>query len=281
MIRENSPNHEQIALWNSSAGRAWTESQAFMDQMLLPFEQLLVEVVGTGPCSRLLDIGCGTGATTLALGRSLGPQSQCIGVDVSEPMLALARARAKSEPSPPSFILADAQTHAFAPESFDALVSRFGVMFFADPPAAFANLRRAARPGARLLALTWRSAAENPFMTSAERAAAPFLPELPPRRPNEPGQFAFAEPERVRGILTAGGFGDVVLEPVDRQCRVPTSELVQYVTRFGPLGRVFAQADTAIQARVLEEVLSALAPYVRGSEVQFDSACWLVRARAS
>jgi SAM-dependent methyltransferase len=252
-----------------------------MDQMLLPFEQLLVEVVGSNACSQLLDIGCGTGATTLALARSLGPQCQCTGIDVSEPMLALARARAASEPSPPSFILGDAQTHGFAAETFDTLVSRFGVMFFADPQAAFANLRRAARPGARLLALTWRSAAENPFMTSAERAAAPFLPELPPRRPNEPGQFAFADPERVRSILTNGGFHDVVLEPIDRACSVPRSELIHYVTRFGPLGRVFAQADAATQARVLEQVLSALAPYVQGSEVQFTSACWLVRARAS
>jgi len=111
-------------------------------------------------------------------------------------MLELARARAEHESAPPAFIVADAQTHAFEPGSFDTIVSRFGVMFFDDPVRAFANLHGAAKPGARLVLIAWRSAAENPFMTSAERVAAPFLPDLPARRPHEPGQFAFGDPDR-------------------------------------------------------------------------------------
>lgn len=276
-----SPNQDQIALWNSSAGQAWTESQELMDQMLRPYEKVLVEVVDAGPCSRLLDVGCGTGATTLALARRLGRRAECTGVDISEPMLELARARAKREPSSASFLLADAQTHAFAPASFDVIVSRFGVMFFDDPVRAFTNLRSAAQLGARLAIVAWRGADENPFMTTAEHAAAPFLPELPPRRPNDPGQFAFAGADHVRGILQGSGWSDIDLEAVERTCSLPASALTHYVTRFGPVGRVLQHADRDTQTRVLESVLRAMEPYIHGSEVRFRSACWLVQARAN
>ena len=146
---------------------------------------------------RVLDVGCGTGSTTLAVARRLGAKGRCIGIDISEPMIAAARARAEREGTPASFIRADAQTHAFEPASFDMIISRFGVMFFDDSVRAFANLRRAAKQTPSLRFIAWRSAAENPFMTTAERAAAPLLPNLPARRPDAPGQFAFADRDRV------------------------------------------------------------------------------------
>ena len=157
------------------------------------------------PGSRVLDVGCGTGSTTLAVARRLGAKGRCIGIDISEPMIAAARARAEREGTPASFIRADAQTHAFEPASFDMIISRFGVMFFDDSVRAFANLRRAARDDAELRFIAWRSAAENPFMTTAERAAAPLLPNLPARRPDAPGQFAFADRRRVYSILEESG----------------------------------------------------------------------------
>ena len=238
MSRSEPHNLQQSTLWNGPSGQAWVESQQLMDQLLRPFEELLVEAATAEPCQHPLDVGCGTGATTLALARRLGSAARCTGVDISEPMLELARARAEHESAHPAFIVADAQTHVFEPGSFDAIVSRFGVMFFDDPVRAFANLRGAAKPGARLVLIAWRSAAENPFMTTAERVAAPFLPDLPARRPGEPGQFAFGDPDRVRQILKASAWSNIEVEAVDRPCSIPEPQLTQYVTRFGPVGRV-------------------------------------------
>src|SRR6185312_8436149 len=144
------------------------------DQTYQPIEDLLVDAVASGTTRRVLDVGCGTGGTTVAVARRLGPSGRCTGVDISEPMIAAARARAEREGASVDFVVADAQTHAFERERFDAIISRFGVMFFNDPVAAFTNLRRAARAGAVLRAVVWRDAAENPFMTTAERAAAPL-----------------------------------------------------------------------------------------------------------
>jgi SAM-dependent methyltransferase len=189
-------NEEQATLWNGVAGRAWVEMQALLDQVMKPFERLLADAVAERSPARVLDVGCGTGATTIAAARVVGSGGSCLGVDVSEPMIELARTRAEREGLRAEFVLADAQTHAFAPRAFEMIISRIGVMFFDDPIAAFANLRRAATGDAELRCLTWRGAAENPFMLVAERAAASLLPNIPPRDPNAPGQFAFAEPRR-------------------------------------------------------------------------------------
>src|SRR5690242_14492146 len=132
---------EQMAHWNGAGGRAWVESQCLLDQMLQPFEDLLVDAVAAEAPARVLDVGCGNGSTTLAIARRLGRQCRCTGIDISEPMLGVARARAEQEPARPDFILADAQRYAFERGSFDAIVSRFGVMFFDDSVQAFANLR--------------------------------------------------------------------------------------------------------------------------------------------
>jgi SAM-dependent methyltransferase len=205
-----------------------------------------------------------------------------VGLDVSEPMLALARARAAQTDAAtrPELILADAQRYAFEPHSFDVFASRFGVMFFDEPVAAFTNLRRAATAEGRLELVVWRSAADNPFMTAAERAAAPFLPNLPPRHPDEPGQFAFADPDRVRRILAASGWHQIELLPLDATCSIPAADLSRYVTRFGPVGRVLQQADENLRQRVQDAVLAAMTPYTHGETARFVGACWHVRARA-
>ncbi|HET7131194.1 MAG TPA: class I SAM-dependent methyltransferase, partial [Gammaproteobacteria bacterium] len=232
------------------------------------------------PGSRVLDVGCGTGSTTLAFARRVGASGRALGVDISEPMLALARERAERARLPATFVCADAQVHAFEPASFDTIVSRFGVMFFDDPVRAFANLRRAARPGAELRFMAWRSGAENPFMTAAERAAAPLLPNLPPRDPNGPGQFAFADPDRVRRILEDGGWTGVELARSDPVCTLPEPDLTRYLVRLGPLGRVLQEADEPTRARIMDAVRPAFAPFVHGNEVRFTAACWMVAARA-
>ena len=271
---------EQAALWNGSAGCAWVEMQELLDPVLKPFENLLVEAVSAGPGGPVLDVGCGTGGTTLAVARTLGARGRCSGIDISEPMLAAARARAEREGSTADFIRGDAQNHAFAPASFDMIISRFGVMFFNDAVAAFSNLRRAARDSAKLRFLAWRSPAENSFLTTAERAAAPLLPNIPAREPGAPGQFAFADRPRVNRILEASGWAEIEVRPVDVSCSFPERELVRYFTQLGPLGRVLREADEQTRSRVVAKVRGAFDPYVREGEVRFEAACWGVGARA-
>jgi SAM-dependent methyltransferase len=271
---------EQTMQWGSGRARAWVEAQELLDRLFKPFEDMLVDAVGASAARSVLDIGCGTGSTTVAIGRHLPVDGSIVGVDISEPMIAAARSRAAKEHAPATFVRADAQEYAFAPATYDAIVSRFGVMFFDDSVRAFANLRRAAKPGAALRALVWRGAEDNPFMTVAERAAAPLLPSLPARKPNEPGQFAFADPGRVRDILGQSGWSDIDVRPVDVECSFPVADLVPYLTRLGPVGVALQAVDDATRARVIDVVRGAFEPYVVGAQVRFTAACWMVQARA-
>jgi ubiquinone/menaquinone biosynthesis C-methylase UbiE len=270
---------EQAARWNGSAGRAWTDVQAVLDRMFEPFEQHLVDAAAGAAPRTVLDVGCGTGAVTLAIARRLGAGARCEGLDISVPMLERARLRAEAEASTARFVLADAEAHAFEPGAFELVVSRFGVMFFRDSVAAFANLRAATAPGGQLRFVAWRSPAENPFMTTAERAAAKFLPNLAPRKADAPGQFAFADAERVRRILSDSGWVDIDIQPLDLACALPAADLMQYYTRLGPLGEVLHGADVSTRARVTDAVQAAFQSYVNGNEVRYGAACWSVGAR--
>lgn len=266
--------NEYTAIWNGHAGRAWVEAQELLDDTLRPFEHLLAPAAGG---NRVLDVGCGTGAVTLALART----GNATGIDISEPMVAAARARAEQEGVRARFICADAQDHDFEPGSFDTIVSRFGVMFFRDSVAAFANLRRAARNGANLRFVAWRSPDENPFMTAAERAAAPLLPNLPRRRPDAPGQFAFADAQRVRGILEDSSWTAIDIRPLDVACSLPEKDLDHYLTRLGPVGTALQEADEPTRRHVIGALRTAFDPYVDGNVVRYTAACWLVDAETA
>ena len=274
---------EQAALWNGSSGEAWIAAQAVLDDLFRPVEALLADTAASLGATDVLDVGCGTGATTIALARRLGPSATCTGVDVSATMIDVARERAAREKPEPRFVCADAQTHPFEPDAFDLLTSRFGVMFFGDPVGAFANLHRATAPGGALRAVVWRDPEDNSFMTTAARAAADVLPEgaLPQGRPTgAPGQFSFADPDRVRTILDGGGWRDPDLEAVDLPCVMPASDLREYVTRLGPLSQALRGLDDAARARALEVVLPAFDQFTEGDVVHVDIACWVVGATA-
>ena len=272
----------QWALWNGPAGRTWVEMQQVLDQVLQPLQDLLVDEVRavgeSGPRRHVLDIGCGAGSTTLAVARLLDLNGRCVGVDISEPLVAAARARAQKEGTRVDFIHADAQEFPFEAESFDCIISRLGVMFFDDPVRAFANLRRAARAGGALRCIAWRSAAENLFMTTAERAAAPLLPNLPARQPNAPGQFAFGDRSRVTTILAESGWTEVDTQPIDVSCTLLEKDLTLYLTRLGPVGIALNEVDDRTRSQVIDTVRAAFDPYVHGPEVRFTAACWIVRA---
>ena len=281
MAKGRGAGQEQAELWNNRGGRAWVEAEEMLDNLFRPQCDTLAEEVGRRPSSRVLDVGCGTGATTVAAAQRLGERGSCTGIDISEPMVTAARARAERERAPARFLLGDAGTHRFEPSSFDLLISRFGVMFFADPVLAFTNLRRAAADGAELRFIVWRDPEENPFMTAAERAAAPLLPDLPPRQPGAPGQFALADPDRVRAILTDSGWTSARLEPVDFSCAMPEPHFDHYLAHLGPVGRALQAEDEPTRTRVLETIRPAFDPYVQAGEARFTAACWMLEARAA
>jgi SAM-dependent methyltransferase len=276
----NPPNAEQVKHWSGVGADGWIELKAVIDKSFVPFTDLLLADCSSGSVSRVLDIGCGTGDTTLAAARRLGPKAECLGIDISEPMIEVARAQAEKAGLSARFLCADAQTHSFAPAVFDWVVSRFGVLFFDDPVRAFTNLRRAARDSAQLRFVAWRSPAENPFMTTAERAVAPLLPPVPPRPPDAPGQFSFASRERVSGILERSGWTDIQTRPIDVECAMPETELVRYFTKLGPLSRVLPEMEAGLRGRVIETVRAAFTSFVHGGEVRFVAACWMVSAAA-
>lgn len=276
------PPLTQSALWNGPAGHAWVAAQAELDRMFQPMQDLLTDAAAQAGARRVLDIGCGTGATTLAVARRLGAQTRCTGIDISAPMIALARERAAREALPTHFLCADAQSHAFdEPGRFDLLISRFGVMFFDDPVRAATHLRQASNRGASLCWIVWRTAEDNPFMTLAERTAAPLLPGFQPRKMDGPGQFAFSDPAHVEDILSQGSWTDIGLQALDIPQSMPERALLPYLTRLGPVGVALQQeADEQRRARVTDTVRAAFDPFVHGDEVRFNAACWLVRARA-
>ncbi|UMY17391.1 class I SAM-dependent methyltransferase [Methylobacterium organophilum] len=278
---QHAVEEDQAGVWNGRAGHAWVQAQTLLDDLFRPFEDLLREAVAASPDRPVLDVGCGTGSTTRAAAGATSPMVPVTGIDLSVPMIEAARALSASLGERVRFVCADAERYVFVPKSFGTVISRFGIMFFADPVRAFTNLRAAAQEDARLRAVVWRSAEQNPFMTTAERAAAPLLPELPPRRPDAPGQFAFADADRVRYILGASGWGDVVIRPIDVPCTMPERDLAEYVTRLGPLGRILPDVDAPRCAEIVRRVRAAFDPYLHGEAVRFDAACWLLEARAT
>ena len=271
-------NTAQSQLWNGTAGRAWTDLQPLLDEMFAPFEQRLAHSVPQGYSGQVLDLGCGTGSTTRAVARRLGAGGLCTGVDISAPMIE--SARRNSGELPLRFVCADAQHHPFAPQSIDRIVSRFGVMFFDDPRQAFSRLRQAARPAASLHLYAWRGPQHNAFMTAAEQAAAPLIDDYPIRAADAPGQFAFADGDRVRRILDDAGWRQVTIRPVDAECRFAAAGLEDYLCRMGSLAQVLPRLQPALRERVLAAVRAAFVPFVDGQSVRFVAACWQIEARA-
>jgi len=272
----------QASLWNGPAGRAWVTAQRILDEMFAGFATHLAQTIPQGADWHVLDVGCGTGATTLALAQRLGPRGHATGIDLSAPMIDVARQRAAEAGQPLDFIAADAGQPPLRTASIDHIVSRFGVMFFDNPVQAFTRLRVATRQGGTLHAVVWRSASDNPFMTTAERTAArlPPLPPLPPRVPEGPGQFAFADPDRVRGILASAGWGKVTITPLDMPCEIARHDLRTYLSLLGPVGTALRSEtlDEAERERILDVIETAFFPFVARDRVRYTAACWVMQA---
>jgi len=280
MIDPSVVNTAQADCWNGATGHTWAELQALTDMQLQPLGGEAMRALEPKPGERVLDIGCGSGETSLELAAAVAPGGSVLGVDISETLLGLARTRAEGRGLPVGFLAADAQTTDFGGERFDAAFSRFGVMFFSDPAAAFANIGAALKPGGRLAFVCWAPIGRNPVMRTAIEAAAPLIPPLEPSDPLAPGPFAFADPERVRTILGTAGYADVHIRLFETLVGGWTLDQAMIVAqRIGPLGSVLRQ-NPDLRPTVIEAVAAALARN-QGADgrVRLGAAVWIVTAR--
>lgn len=278
-MSETASNAAQIDYWNANVGRTWAQFQDQLDRQISPLGLEALRALAPVAGERILDVGCGCGQTTFDLSTRVGPGGQVTGIDISEPMLEVARTRKRSDAgAAPLFIRADAQIADLGEGVFDAVFSRFGVMFFSDPTAAFANLRKALKPGGRLAFVCWRPYAENIWMRAPMEAAQPFLPSMPATDPTAPGPFAFADPQRVRSILETAGYGDVTIEPFETNIGGASLEDTLKLTfQVGPLGSAL-RADPTLGPIIADPVRRVLQTFETAYDVMMPASVWIVHA---
>ena len=277
-------NADQVAYWNGPAGQRWAERQAAQDVLLKPVADLVVAHAKLKPGERVIDVGCGSGATAIAFAREVAPSGHVLGVDVSGPMLERARQAAPKE-LPIDFVQADATVHPFEPAGFDVLASRFGVMFFADPVLSFSNLRKALKPSGRLAFACWREPRENPFFMAPLAAAYKHVPKLPQQGPEDPGPFAFASEDRVRRILGEAGFAGIDMQAcplsLDAAIGRGLDGAVQGALEIGPVSRALDGQPEHLRTAAAASIREALTPFAKGDAVLLPASVWIVTAWAS
>jgi SAM-dependent methyltransferase len=273
----------QRAFWNSEASRRWVTEHARIDRFMTKVTEAALAAAAPTPGESVLDIGCGTGTTTLRMAEAVGPSGQVLGVDISEQQLALARQRvAAAGATHVQLVLDDAGTHDFASESFDLGFTRFGVMFFADPIAAFRNIRRAMKPKRRLLLAVFRSGSENPWATASVAAIRHLVTPPAPLGPDEPGQFSWSDPARVRRILDRAGFTNVVLTPLDLSFNLgaDAAEAAEFATFIGQGARLLHGVPDETRQAALVAFRDFFKQHEGPNGVSLPGALWVVSARA-
>jgi SAM-dependent methyltransferase len=283
-MTENSiANTAQQEYWNTVAGPRWVGLGGAVERRVQRVNDLLLARAGARAGESVLEIGCGTGAATVPFAEAVGERGRVVGVDISEPMLAAARQRiAESGLDNVTLLQADAQVHRFEAGYFDLITSRFGVMFFADPAAAFSNLLPAARPDGRLCFVCWAPLEENRHWLIPYEVALRHLGPPAPTPPHMPGPLAFSDPGYVRSILDSAGFADVVIdrETPDIIGATPEEE-AEHACVMGPPARLIDEKkpDDAVRETIRREIREAFAAYARNGAMLLPSTVFLVTAR--
>ena len=276
---EDGPNAQQAQYWNEVAGPKWVALDEAINSQIEPIGIEAMERIGVQSGDCVLDVGCGCGHTTHELGRRVGDTGRVLGMDLSEPMLERARS---ADVKNVEFRAADVQREDLGEDVYDRIFSRFGVMFFADPAEAFANLRRALGPTGRLVFVCWQEIGKNPWMAVPGAAVASLVEMPPPASPHAPGPFAFADAERVRGILEGAGFSRVEYEGLERSLTIgrgmSRDELVNFSLQMGPAGAAMREADESLRGRLRVAVDEAIEPYLAGGGLEMESATWIFTA---
>ncbi|MCV3241819.1 class I SAM-dependent methyltransferase [Mesorhizobium sp. ZC-5] len=270
------PNAEEIAYWTEVGAPAWIRLQAALEREVAPLGERAMDALAPQPGERLIDVGCGCGHATLELARAVGPQGSVLGADISAPMLAVARDHAAAANLPNvRFIEADAQTFDFGGEQFDGIFSRFGVMFFEDAIAAFANLGRALKPRGRLAFVCWRTRDEVEWVTVPLQAAFRTIGTQPP---TPSSTFSFAEPDHTRSVLSHAGFSDIAISPLDMRTGGGDLDEVMEIFRMGGVGSLVRKHPDKAEA-AFAEIRKTLKDYETPDGVFLGAACWIVTAR--
>lgn len=260
--------------------RAWLEIRTPLERQLAPLGEAAMAALGLAAGARVLDIGCGIGGTPLALARAVGPAGTVVGMDLLQGALDVAQ-RDADRPANVSYLQGDAQSHPFAPASFDAVFSRFGVMFFADPAAAFANIHRALAHGGRLAFVCWRGLDDNELDALPLRAAAPCLPAALVDDSAAAGWFSFAERESIHAVLTEAGFTDIEMAAHDQQVRCGSlAATVDVCSRVGALGKILRD-HPELRRDAVPALERALRPLDGPGGPPLRAATWIVSARSS
>ncbi len=278
------PNTEQAEFWEERAP-SWLEAEGHITKVSSAFGALAMERLDLGAGQRVLDVGCGSGPTSLALAERVGVDGEVVGADIAPAMLAAARERAADAGARNlRFVTADMQVDDLGSGLFDAAFSQMGVMFFSDPVAAFANIRKAIHPGGRLAFACWQSLFSNEWMLVPGSAVLTVTGELPPMPgPGEPGPFSLSEPGRVESVLGDAGFTHVEVAPHDRVVVLVGDEiesLVQMSKAVGPVRLAMQDADDDLQARLLDGVRAALEERIVDGELRLAAGAFIVSARA-
>jgi SAM-dependent methyltransferase len=276
------PNTAQAEAWNGDQGRHWAVNAERQDQMFAEYARLVLDAAQAGGGDRVLDIGCGAGGTTLEAARRV-PGGRALGADLSDLLVAEASRRAeRTGLGNVAFTRADAQVHPFPSGAFDVVISRFGVMFFDDPAAAWANIGRALRPGGRLAFCCWQEEAATDFFAVPRAAVAPrVVPLPPPADPDAPGPMALARPERIRSLLGPAGFTDVEVSPATVSLLVgrDPDDAARYITGMGPARALLSDVPAETKEAGIRALSEAFASYAADDGVRLGGAVWLVTAR--
>jgi SAM-dependent methyltransferase len=279
----NPVNADQAEYWNSASGQSWITFQEALDQRFAALTERLLGRAGVRHGECVIDVGCGTGTTTLQLAAAVGAHGSVLAIDISEPLLTSARRRClHAGHANVRLIRADAQTHRFERGCHDVVLSRFGVMFFDDPVGAFRNLLSALRPRGRLAFACWGPLEANPWFALPLQLGIERLGPPEPQPPRAPGPLALSEPDYIDEVLTGAGFADVRIDQLHTVLpgASSTRDEAALMTLFGPLARLTRErgADEATRLALADELAQRISPYDTADGVRLPAAVHLVTA---